>query len=394
VDNTHPMVISGIGLAVPMGCELQTCWQTLCQGEPLFSHSIAPGPAYQTASIATDQLVHGLSGRQTQKLDRFTLLSMTAARQALLDANLVTDETNRDSLGIAIGNSTGGWGYLEPMVHALYTEGMEAINPYVATAWFPTASQGEISILHKIGGYSKTVSAEQLSAGFALDLALRVIRLGRVEAMLVGGAESPLNAPVLNAYRQSGQLSPSGRFQPFHRDADGRLLGEGAALFVVEPGDRAVSRGVTPYGEVLALGKGMSLVQAIWRCLRQAAVPAEEIDYLILDASGDQARDDAEYRAIGEIFAANAELRMSAPRSLYGDLIGADMAVDVVLACLSLKYQEILPTVGTPNSLKMPPVGKHIVGHSEAATIRYVLINGRDEDGQSLAILLGKSQSP
>ncbi len=387
--STHRLVISGIGLATPMGCDLETCWQTLCQGEKLFHNSNA-FPEYQSASIPPDSLDHGLSGRQSQKLDRFTLLSMAAARQALSDAKLVTTERIRDQLGIAIGNSTGGWGYLEPMVSSLYSDGMHSINPYIATAWFPTASQGEISILHKIGGYSKTVSAERLSAGFAFELAMRVIRLGRVEAMLAGGVEAPLNIPIFNAYRRGKQLSASGHFRPFHCDADGRLLGEGAALFIVEPEHRALSRGVDPRCAILAIAKGISLEQSMWRCLKQANLSAEEIDYLILDASGDQVKDNLEYSAVGEIFASHPELLMSAPRSHYGDLIGANMAVDLVLGCLSLQHQIILPTVGESDSLKAPPVGKHIAGRPECASIHHVLINGRDEEGQSMSMLIGR----
>ncbi|UFP92961.1 beta-ketoacyl-[acyl-carrier-protein] synthase family protein [Gloeobacter morelensis] len=379
--------VTGIGLVTPMGCEPQTVWNFLSHGRSLYEkrdHS-------HGASKVDDRSIEGhIPARHAQKLDRFAMLSMIAAGNALADSRFEIQEENCYRVGLVVGNSTGGWTFLEPTMRALYSEGMKAVNSYTATAWFPTAAQGEISIQHKIGGYSKTVCADRLSSGFALELASVAVERGRVEAVVVGGTEAPLNDFVLNAYSGAGRLSPSGRYAPFEATADGRLLAEGAAMLLLEPRPAAAARGAKVHCEILAIAGGDDLAQAMRSCLHCAQVRPEAVDYVVLDAFGTPQRDDEEYRAIGEVFANNSQVRMSAPKSMYGDLVGAGVVMDVIIACLSIERQEILPTAGTPDRVKSPPVGRHVVERPEAVSIRYALVIARDEDGRSMAILLGK----
>lgn len=388
-------VISGIGLATPAGCDKKTFWQTLEKGtslfekKPIFKEKDSSVPV---ACVDERQIRYGVPPRQAKKLDRFTILSIAAAHEALADAEIEINDENRDGIGILIGNCTGGWSYVEPMMYPLYTQGMEAINPYVATAWFPAAPQGEISILDKIGGYSKTISAERISAGLAVEQALRTIKSGRADVMLAGGAEAPLNSLVLNAYLQEGAISPSGQYQPFNPEADGSLLGEGAAILMIEESERAKARGAKIYGEIAATGKGTSLKEAMQACLEAAGIQKEDIDYVVLDGRGNPERDDEEYRAITEVLPENNNLRMSSPQSLCGNLIGASMAVSLAIGCISLEEQVLLPTPKNLGEIKTPMTGKHVVGSPEPRAIKYVLVNGRDADGQSLVVLLAKQK--
>jgi 3-oxoacyl-[acyl-carrier-protein] synthase II len=388
-------VISGIGLASPAGSEVEEFVATLAQGKPLFE-SLAPSlDCSQLAYVARvndDQLKHELTSRQLRKLDRFTVLAIAATRSALIDAQYELTENTCRSLGLLIGNCTGGWNYVEPQMYDLYTVGIESISPYVATAWFPAAPQGEISILYGIQGYSKTLAADRISSGYALELALWLIGTGRLDAAIVGGSESPLSHLVLNAFRQGGYLSEQATYQPFGADSDGCLLGEGAGMLLVEGLDKAVAAQRPIYAEVLAVAKAMELEQAMRRCLEIANVQAKQIDYLILDAAGTRAEDEAEYKAIAEVFSTNEQLRMSAPKSMYGNTLGANMALDLIIASLSLKRQMVLPTVKNTSTLP-PPVGTHVVGHPEYCPLHYILINGRDSDGQSLVILLQRFES-
>jgi 3-oxoacyl-[acyl-carrier-protein] synthase II len=385
-------VISGVGLATPAGSDLGTFWQTLSKGKPLFE-SLAPVAGCKrperVARVQEKGLDHGLNERQLRKLDRFTVLALAATRGALADGAYQIDADNRERLGLLVGNCTGGWSYVEPMMYGLHTEGMEAINPYVATAWFPAAPQGEISILHGMSGYSKTVAADRLSCGYALELSLWLIRSNRVDAVLVGGAESPLSPLVLNSFYQSGQLSEQAHYRPFSPEADGFLLGEGAAMVIVEDHEQAQKQDRTIYAEVLAVTKSNRLDQGMRRALEMAGIRADAVDYILLDASGNPAEDAAEYEAIASVFAKRTNLRMSAPKSMYGNTIGANTALDLSIACLSLQRQVILPTAVGDTPLLPPPIGIHVTTSPEAFPLRYILINSRDSDGQSLVILLG-----
>lgn len=397
MSKEHRCVISGIGLATPAGNDLETVWQTLAKGASLFQavKVFNDEPAYQWVGCVNDeQLNHSLSKRQLKKLDRFTILSLAAVKGVFEDSDFPLNDETRDRLGIIIGNCTGGWSYVEPMMYPLYTEGMQAINPYVATAWFPAAPQGEISIMYHIGGYSKTIAGERISAGLALEQSMWLIERQRLDALLVGGAESPLNALVLNAFREDGQTSAQNQYQPFSQEADGYLLGEGAAIVLLESQEQAQARVAKIYAEVLAVTRGMSLEGCLRRCLQIAELSPLDINYVLLDAFGTPQKDDEEYKALHAVFGNHEELVMSSPKSMYGNLVGANMALDLALACLSLERQTVLPTCVHTGSLKVPPIGQHIIGKSQPHPLNYILVNGRDRDGQSIVVLLGRPNNP
>ena len=220
-------VISGIGLATPAGCSFEALYHNFYEGKQLFQSSkifADESQLYPVSRVDDQMLDHGLSIRQLKKLDRFTILSLAATRRALEDADIDVNSEACKGIGIVVGNCTAGWKYVEPMMYQLYTEGMEAINSYVATAWFPAAPQGEASILYGLGGYSKTISADRLSSGLALAQSIKVLENGHVDLMLAGGAESPFSSLVYNAFLQSERLSPSLKYQPFSNNADGSLL--------------------------------------------------------------------------------------------------------------------------------------------------------------------------
>ena len=396
MSNQHRCVISGIGLATPAGSDLETVWQTLAKGTPLFQplKIFNDQPAEQwVACVDDDQLDHNLSKRQLKKLDRFTILSLAAVNGVLQDSLFPLNDQTRDRLGILMGNCTGGWSYVEPMMYPLYTEGMQAVNPYVATAWFPAAPQGEISILYSIGGYSKTIAGERISAGLALEQSMWLIERQRLDALLVGGAESPLSALVLNAFREDGQISAQNQYRPFSQEADGCLLGEGAAIILLESQEQAQARGAKIYAEVLAIARGMSLEGCLHRCLEIAQLSPQDIDYVLLDAFGTPEKDDEEYQALHAVFGNHEQLAMSSPKSMYGNLVGANMALDLALACLSLERQTVLPTCLQTGLLKVPPLGQHIVGKSQPRLLNHILVNGRDRDGQSVVVILGQPAS-
>lgn len=377
-------VITGIGIASPAGRDPDTCFETLSRGQPLFRERKVFGeraPGVPVASVDDAGPDHGIPRRLAKKIDRFTLLALMAARGALADAKIEVRADIDERIGMVIGNATGGWSFVEPMMYGLFTEGMGAISSYVATAWFPAAPQGEISILLRLAGYSKTVSADRISAGFALEQALRSVGAGRAPFMLAGGAEAPLNALVLGAHLQGGGLAAEGA---------GRL-GEGAALLVVECKESAAARSRAPYAQVLAAESGPTLGDAVRRCLFRSGVPGGEIDHVLLDAPGDPAAGAEELAMIQEVFLNRPDLRVSAPKTMYGDLLGAGMAADVASACLGLSRQVVLPSAAGTRLPGGPYPFRHVEGAAEPCRLRHVLVNGRDHEGRGFAVLLGES---
>jgi 3-oxoacyl-(acyl-carrier-protein) synthase len=386
--NTY--IISGYGVCLPKAPTLDAYWDVLSNTDNTFSEVHLFGEKFPAQTVSTvDEIPHGWTRRQTKKLDRFTLLSVAAMRQVVENAKLpLDDEAFRERCGIILGNNTGGWTFVEPQMSPLYDNHMNTLSPYVATAWFPTAVQGELSIFFGLGGYSKTFSAGNLSAGFAFEHALAMLDAGVVSSCLVGGTEAPLNGLVYNACMKSGLLSEDGSYQPYTAQADGIVLGEGASLFMLESEDTAIQRGAQIHARVAGIGKGLNFTDAMQSCLHSAGQSAKAVQAILLSASAKPNFEQAEYTAIAEVFAGNTDILMSAPKAKYGNILGADMAADIATACLSLQYQSVVPTSGDVDSIIHPGVGRHVAGVSDSAAIRQILINGQDTYGQCMSLLL------
>lgn len=186
------------------------------------------------------------SPRIRKKRDDFSLFSQIITDKLIKKTNLKIDEKNEGEIGVIVGNCTGGWSYVEPQLIEMYREGLEKLNSYVATAWFPTASQGEISINHGIKGYSKTICADRLSGGLAIKHAFQTISNGKCKTVLAGGVEAPLTPLVYNALNSE----------------DG-ILSEGGIFTVIESFDEAIARGKKPLARILGIKCSATFNQVI-----------------------------------------------------------------------------------------------------------------------------------
>ena len=200
------IAISGFGLATSLGCSLHTFWDAIKKGE---------GNVIKKVQLS--ELSHDLSQRYLNKLDNFTIFAIHAVKNCLELADFQVNETNARKTGIMLGNNFGGWSYVENQLQTLYQGDMDSINAYVATAWFPTAPQGEISILFGIKGTSKTFASDKISSGYALEAALQALLSNDLEYVVVGGAEAPFSS-LIKDYMNDEALS----------------LGEGAAALLLK----------------------------------------------------------------------------------------------------------------------------------------------------------------
>lgn len=376
------LAISGIGLVLPTGSEPEGIRDTHRFGSPRFRRRPVFGgdyPAVSQGVVEDSDLIGSVPYRESKKLDRFTLLAYVCALRAMKDAGLVS-ASDKNGMGMVLGNSTGGWEYVEPQMYPLYAS-RQAVNPYVATAWFPTAPQGEISIRAKISGYSKTLSAGELSSGFALDHASRCIRMGRMDFALAGGAESPLSPLVHNSFEKAGRLSGTGRFAAFTPEADGFIIGEGAAMVILEEMERCIRRKTQVYARIAGFGHGRSLEESMDSCLQASGLKPSAVDAVFLDAKGDPELDRSEMEALGRIFGAQNLPMLAAPKLLFGNLLGAAFAADVALACLAMKGEDL-------SSMRPMPAVPGYASRIPSGIPRCILVNGRDQSGQSLSLIL------
>ncbi|MCD6047048.1 MAG: beta-ketoacyl synthase [Gammaproteobacteria bacterium] len=378
MQNKDRCVVTGLGIATSIGCTPEEFWNSLICANSGISIDNNLG---HIGKIANETIPHGLSERQLKKIDRFTMLSFAATKQAISSAGLVINQDNKDQTGLLIGNSLGGWSYVEDQMYDLYRGDMRAINSYVATAWFPSAPQGEISIQLGIGGYSKTFSAEKLSSGYAIEHACYLIKKNYLEHVIAGGSEAPLTPLVTQSLIRSGEISlKENKFQQL-------ALGEGAAMLSLESFGSAAKRNCNIYAEILETAISSNVQESIKKVLEETGEKLSGID-LIITGNPLEKRNHEALKLIDMLYSNIEKPHLVSTQALCGNTLGASMAIDILAACLIFKNQEIPPT--SKNLEKHQQFGFKTLKETTAASINKILLVEIDNYGQCMSIFLKK----
>ncbi|HET9959541.1 MAG TPA: beta-ketoacyl synthase N-terminal-like domain-containing protein, partial [Polyangiaceae bacterium] len=328
--------------------------------------------------------------------DRFTHMALAAAGMALSDAALSLETEDRYRVGVWFGNNAGGWDICERGFHELYRDGATLVNPWQATAWFPTAPQGYVTIRHGIQGMSKSFVCDRASGASALYFAERAIRLGTLDVVLAGGSEAPLTGFGMSCYAGLGELTqrqePSGAYQPFGVERSGFVLGEGSTVLVLEEGERAKQRGARIYGWLeqgaMGIDPGCDAVDA-WTgafegCLQRASWQAADVDVVFGEGAASVAGDRQEAQVLTQVFGARG-VPVTIPKTMYGHLYGASAVTELAIALLSFESGCLPPTTGTQALDPQCPVD--LVLEPRSRPVRRALISSRAREGT--AVVLG-----
>jgi 3-oxoacyl-[acyl-carrier-protein] synthase II len=338
------VVVTGLGLVLPGADTPGQFWQVVRSGTPQMSAitSFDPtGHANPDAGQVADAQVEAFNARLRKRMDRFCQFAMVAARSALAEAGLDATQAS-EATGVYIGNMFAGWQIAEPSMRALCQVGYAGVSPYIASAWFPTAAQGQISIGWGLHGYSKTVAADTASAAVAFGYAARAIREGRATVVLAGGAEAPITPYTSTFTSTSGRVTP-GHYQPFTAAAAGFQVGEGSVIFVLEERGHALDRGAHIMAEVAGFATGHANSRDVFgtsgaeeltararQALSEARTSPEQVDYVGLDAQGTVAADRSEAQAMRALLGRRAaHVTCSSAKPVTGHLLGAGPAVEL-----------------------------------------------------------------
>ncbi|HBR15608.1 MAG TPA: beta-ketoacyl-[acyl-carrier-protein] synthase II [Candidatus Omnitrophica bacterium] len=407
------IAITGLGIVSPSGMDKRKFWSNISHGRSAVE-AITRFDASRYASHVAGQ-VHELdvysnvSSRLLKKIDLFAHMALVASEMAIQDARLDLSKEDLKRAGIFMGNAIGGWLYGETELRDLYIEGREGVSPFMASAWFPAAPQGQVSIHYGMKGFSKTLVADRASSLMAIAYGARTLNRGKNDFILAGGMEAPVTPYALLCCNTSGMLTkrnetPQSAYRPFDKTRDGFAIAEGAGIVILESEERAKKRDVPVYGYIIGYGTttdgvdriqpsddGVELANAIRMALDDAGREPAEIDYICADGAATPIGDATETLAIKKVFNASAKkIPVTAPKAVFGNMLGASGAVDVISTVLAMEHKTIPPTINY--SQPDPDCDlDYCPNKSQAKEIRNALIINRGRGGINCALVLSKN---
>jgi 3-oxoacyl-[acyl-carrier-protein] synthase II len=367
-ESSPRVAVTGLGSITPLGGSASILWSKLVAGES----GIGPITAFDAAALKVRFAgeVRGFDPERlfgpkaARRLDRFAQFALVGAMEAVADAGLDLSREIPSRCGVILGTGIGGMRVFEDETGRYHRFGPTRTSPFLIPRMMPNAAVAAVSIHFGLTGPSYAVSSACASASDAITGAADLIRSGRADIVVAGGAEAALTPLGFAGFCAARSLSerndaPQRASRPFDRDRDGFVLGEGAGIIVLENLDHARRRGANVYCELLGCGQsadahhitaphpdGIGAAKAMRLALEDAGVAPDEIDYLNAHATGTNSGDEAEVRAIRCAFGSHADrLPVSSTKSMIGHLCGASGAVAAVVAALTIRDGVVHPTI-------------------------------------------------
>jgi 3-oxoacyl-[acyl-carrier-protein] synthase II len=391
------VAVTGIGVVSPLGNSAREAFDSARAGRSgvhridlPFAHRLAAPLAATAQFVGEDHF----EPPRLRMLDRASQFALFAARQAICGAGLELDESGRRRAGVFVGTGMGGTLSNDDGYQTLYGEGSDRIKPFTVLLGMHNAPAAWIGIEHDLRGPNLTYSTACSSSAIAIGEAWLRVAGGSLDVALAGGTEAPLSFGSLKAWEALHTLAaidgtdPATSCKPFSKDRSGMVLGEGAAMVVLESWERAAARAAPIHGEILGYGLSNDASHITKPCFegQSAAIAAalaagdldpSEIDAINAHGTGTHANDVAESRAIKRVFGARADrIPISATKAVHGHLLGAAGALECVLALLAMKHAIALPTM-------------HLISPDPECDLDYVA--NRAREGLAMRTMLSNS---
>ncbi|NUO64942.1 MAG: beta-ketoacyl-ACP synthase II [Gemmatimonadaceae bacterium] len=404
------VAITGIGAVTPIGTGERGLWSGLRAGKSAVGTLTRFDPSIFRSHNAAEipDFVPGdhMEAKRAKRLDRFGQLAVATSRLALEDAGIAVEREDRERVGAMMGTALGGIAYAEEQLGNFLQGGLRAVDPLLALSVFGGAASCNVAIEFGVQGVNSTNAMSCASGTIAIGDGFRAVRDGYADVMIAGGSEAPLAPLCYGAFALIRAMStrnddPSRASRPFDRDRDGFVMGEAAAVLVLEEWDRAVARGAKIYAEVLGYGTsndahhmtaprpdGSQAAKAMERALADANVAPHEIAYVNAHGSSTPLNDPTETIAIKRVFGDHAaKLQLSGTKGYYGHALGASGAVETAICAQAIAEEWLPPTV----NLEAPDDAcdlDYIRGEGRAARVEHVLTNSFGFGGINASLVL------
>ena len=406
------VAITGLGAVTPLGNDLPTTWAGLTGGRSGIAEIQAFDPSDFPVKIAGEVKDYDPTGatapKEMRKFDRNVLFALTAAKEALADADMNGHRYEPERLGVIVGNCIGGFNELMRQHDVLRERGPDRVSPTFLANVLVDSASGQLAIELGFRGPNYAVVSACATGSHALGEAAEIVRRGDADAVIAGGTESCIHPLILAGFCSmrglaAGDGDAAKAARPFDARREGFVMAEGAAVFVLEELEAARARGARVYAEVLGYGasndahhmlqpdpESGGVVSMMRAALDRAGVHPNQVDYINAHGTGTPLGDLAETQAIKEVFGDHAyELAVSSTKSMLGHMFGAAGAIEA-MACVLAIHEGVLPP--TINYEEPDPDCDldYVPNEAREAHVRVALSNAMGLGGHNGCVLIGR----
>jgi len=364
-SDVRRVVITGLGVFASTGKDTESFFQNLVHGRSAVRRIAQFDPSLLSVQIAAEVPGYNptdfFDSKRLDLLDRFSQFGLLAAHEAMRSSGLELREEERPRFGVVTGSGMGGTTTLDSSYFSLYANKATRLHPFTIPRIMHNAATSQICMEFGAQGPSLTTATACSSAGHAIGEAFHLIKFGMADVMLAGGSDAPITFGMIRSWESVrvlalGNGDPSRACRPFSADREGMVMGEGAALLVLEELEHARRRGAKIYAEMSGYGLSSDAShitqpsvdgpsRALRMALEEAQVEPGEVDYVNAHGTGTRLNDPTETRVIKEVFKEDARrVAISSTKSMHGHTMGATGAIELVATVMALERGVIPPT--------------------------------------------------
>ncbi len=364
------VVVTGMGAITPLGNDVATTWANAVAGVsgagPITHFDCSLFKTQFACEVKDFRVEDYIDRRKARQLDLYAQYAMAAAKQAVGDADLTSDAVDKNRVGVIVAAGIGGLHTFEEEAgyYALNAESGPRYSPFFIPKMIADIASGHISMEYGFHGPNYGVVSACASSNNAIIDAFNLIRLGKADAIVTGGAEAAIYPAGVGGFNSMHALStrnddPKGASRPFSKSRDGFVMGEGSVVLVLEELEHALARGAKIYAEVAGGGmsadahhitathpEGLGAILAMQAALEDANMKPEDIDYINVHGTSTPVGDIGEVKAILKVFGDHAyKLNISSTKSMTGHLLGATAAIEAMFSIKAIQDGIVPPTI-------------------------------------------------
>ena len=404
------VAVTGVGAVTPIGLGREGLWNGIRREKSAVATVTRFDPSiwrsHNAAQVDDFDALDFFESKKSRRFDRFNAFAVASAQQALEDSGLDLAKEDSERVGAMMGSALGGIHFAEQQLQVFLNQGAKGVDLSLALNVFTGAASCNIAIEFGAQGPNITNGMSCASGTIAIGDAFRAVRDGYADIMFAGGAETPLAPLCFGSFSLIRAMStrnddPAGASRPFDKDRDGFVMGEGAAVLILEEFDRAIARGAHIYAEIVGFGTcndahhmtaprpdGSQAARSMRMALRDGALNPAEIAYVNAHGSSTPLNDPTETVALKQVFGEHSpRLQVSSTKGYYGHALGASGAMELAITALALDAKWLPPTLNHD----APAVGcdlDYIPKHGRDADVEYALSNSFGFGGINAAVVL------